>query len=86
MTIDFSGTTADGCVVEVSIPDAGAFEALRIALDDPLWLLGATWELLEANEYKRGRLVDALQAWLSHLDKDRATTLLTRSGAEVREP
>ncbi len=72
--------TADGQRFEVVVPDEAAFEALRDALDDPVWLVGATWEILTTNEFKRGRFEDALSAWLERQDSTEAVTTLGSAG------
>ena len=83
--ISVTHQTADGRWLAVTIPDPTAFESMRLALDDPIWLLGATWDLLTSNDYKRGRFEDAFAAWLERQDADTATTTLRGTGVQVDE-
>ncbi len=75
--------TQDGRWLRVAIPDGATFDAIRDALDDPVWLLGATWELLTTNEFKRDRFHDAFGAWMARQDAEPATALLEGAGASV---
>lgn len=69
--------------IVVSIPGALAFEAMRDAMGDPLWLVGATWQILTTNEYKRGRFDDALGAWVVRQSADRVVEVLDGTGVSV---
>lgn len=77
--------TSDGRWLRVTLPDETTFEAMRHALDDPVWLLGASWELLTTNDFKRGRFDDAFGAWLERQDGEIARSLLEGAGAQVDE-
>jgi len=83
--ITMTAQTSDGRWLQVTIPDEGTFEAMRQALDDPIWLLGATWALLTTNDYKRGRFEDAFGAWLERQGCDDAATTLRDAGVQVDE-
>lgn len=67
----------------VRLPDPQSFEALRVALDDPLWLVGATWEILTTNEFKRGRFDDAFGAFVSRQDGHTLARRLTDAGVDA---
>ena len=71
--------------IKAQFPDEATFEQMRQALDDPIWLLGATWQLLTTNDYKRGRFEDAFGAWLERQDCDSAVATLRGAGAKVDE-
>jgi crotonobetainyl-CoA:carnitine CoA-transferase CaiB-like acyl-CoA transferase len=77
--------TSEGRWLQVTIPDEAAFEQMRQALDDPIWLLGATWQLLTTNDYKRGRFEDAFGAWLERQGCDEAAGTLRGAGVQVDE-
>ena len=70
--------------LRLEISDAADLEALRIALGDPVWLLGATWEALYTNEFKRGRFQDALGAWLARRDGAEVADVLQAAGVTAR--
>lgn len=75
--------SADDRDVVVSIPGALAFEAMRDAMGDPVWLVGATWQILTTNEFKRGRFDDALGAWMLRQPVDRVIEVLGGTGVSV---
>lgn len=75
--------TEDDRQVVVSIPGALAFEAMRDAMGDPLWLVGATWQILTTNDFKRGRFDDALGAWVVRQSADRVIEVLDGTGVSV---
>ncbi len=75
--------TADRRRIEVVIPDEAAFEAMRDALGDPVWLVGATWEVLTTNDFKRGRFEDAFGAWAERQDSGELTATLGAAGITV---
>lgn len=79
---EITGTfrTADGQRFEVVVPDEASFEKLRDELGDPVWLVGATWEILTTNEFKRGRFEDAFGAWMERQDSSDATAILGSAG------
>ena len=56
---------------------------MRVALDDPLWLVGATWEILTTNEFKRGRFDDAFGAFVSRQDGHALARRLTDAGVDA---
>ena len=81
--IEGSFTTSDGGELRIGIGDEATFEALRDALGDPVWLVGATWQVLTTNDFKRGRFVDAFGAWAARQDHGDAATLLRTAGVAV---
>lgn len=72
--------TADGQRFEVVVPDAETFEAMRDALGDPVWLVGATWEILTTNDFKRGRFEDAFGAWMERQQSQDVSATLGSAG------
>ena len=76
----FETTGAD---LRVEISSAEDLEAVREALGDPVWLLGATWEALYTNDFKRGRFQDALGAWLARRDGAEVADTLQAAGAKA---
>ncbi len=75
--------TEDDRHLVVSIPGALAFEAMRDAMGDPVWLVGATWQILTTNDYKRGRFDDALGAWVVRQPVDRVLEVLDGTGVTI---
>ncbi len=75
--------TADGGSIEVAIPDEASFEAVRQALGDPVWLVGATWQVLTTNEFKRGRFDDALGAWAARQEAEAVRATLSGTGTSL---
>lgn len=71
---------SSGRSMDVHLDDQEGFERLRDALGDPVWLVGATYQILHTNDYKRGRFEDAFGAWLARQDIDAAVALLTAAG------
>ena len=69
--------------LRLEIDDAADLEALRQALDDPVWLLGATWEVLYTNDFKRNRFQDALGAYLARRDGAELATTLQDAGVKA---
>lgn len=69
--------------LRIEISDADDLEALRTALDDPVWLLGATWEVLYTNDFKRGRFQDALGAFLARRDGAEMASTLQDAGVKA---
>ncbi len=76
-------TTADGRALGIFVRDESTFEAMRVALGDPVWLVGATWDVLCTNDYKRGRFVDAFGAWVERQDAGAVEGLLEPVGVVV---
>lgn len=66
--------------LRLEINDASDLEAVRTALGDPVWLLGATWEALYTNDFKRGRFQDALGAWLARRDGAEVAAAMQAAG------
>ena len=66
--------------LRLEINDAADLEAVRTALGDPVWLLGATWEALYTNDFKRGRFQDALGAWLARRDGAEVVEVMQAAG------
>ncbi|MDE0802725.1 MAG: hypothetical protein OSA99_05300 [Acidimicrobiales bacterium] len=73
-----------GADLELEINTADDLEALRAALDDPVWLLGASWEVLYTNDFKRSRFEDAFGAWVKRRDGDEVAVTLRDAGVTVR--
>jgi hypothetical protein len=69
--------------IRIELNGADDLEALRAALDDPVWLLGATWEALYTNDFKRGRFQDALGAWLERRDGAQIASTLQAAGVNA---
>lgn len=69
--------------LHVQINGADDLEALRAALDDPVWLLGATWEVLYTNDFKRGRFQDALGAYVAKRDGAQLAATLQDAGVKA---
>jgi crotonobetainyl-CoA:carnitine CoA-transferase CaiB-like acyl-CoA transferase len=59
-------TAGDDVVLQID--DAEEFESLRAVLGDPVWLVGASWEVLYTNDFKRSRFEDAFGAWIERRD------------------
>lgn len=76
-------TATEGQWLTVRIPDQGSFEALREALDDPVWLVGASFHLLTTNEFKRGRFDDAFGAYVRLHDGEQLAARLTAAGIDA---
>ncbi|WP_436793356.1 hypothetical protein [Actinospongicola halichondriae] len=62
--------------LRLELNDAAELEAMRAALDDPLWLLGASWEVLYTNDFKRTRFQDAFGAWVARRDGSEVASML----------
>ncbi len=69
--------------LRLEIGSAEELEAMRIALDDPVWLLGATWEILYTNDYKRTRFQDAFGAWVARRDGAEVSATLESAGVRA---
>ena len=69
--------------LRIQIDDAHDLETLRAALDDPVWLLGATWEVLYTNDFKRNRFQDALGAYLARRDGEEIARTLQDAGVKA---
>lgn len=69
-----------GADLRVEISGADELEALRAALDDPVWLLGASWEVLYTNDFKRSRFEDAFGAWVKRREGGEVATMLRDAG------
>lgn len=69
--------------LRLEINSAEDLEAMRQALDDPVWLLGATWEVLYTNDYKRTRFQDAFGAYVARRDGDELADLLRSAGVNA---
>ncbi len=69
--------------LRIEISGADDLEALRQALDDPVWLLGATWEVLYTNDFKRSRFQDALGAFLARRDGEELARTLQDAGVKA---
>ncbi len=78
-------TTGDDRRIEVVIADEATFEDMRDALGDPIWLVGATWQILTTNDFKRGRFEDAFGAWLERQEPPAAIKTLRAAGVEVED-
>lgn len=72
-----------GANLRIEITGADDLEALRTALDDPVWLLGANWEAIYTNDFKRGRFQDALGAWLERRDGAEVASTLQAAGVNA---
>ncbi len=76
-----------GADLRLEINNAAELEAMRDALDDPVWLLGATWEVLYTNDFKRTRFQDAFGAWVVRRDGAEVAATLGAAGvAATCEP
>lgn len=69
--------------LRLEISSAAELEAMRAALDDPLWLLGATWEVLYTNDFKRTRFQDAFGAWVARRDGAEVSATLEAAGVRA---
>ena len=76
-------TAGDDEWLTIRVADAAAFEAMREALGDPVWLVGATWEILTTNEYKRGRFDDAFGAFAERQDGIALADRLAAAGVDA---
>lgn len=75
-------TAGPDLVLEIN--GADELEAMRAALDDPVWLLGASWEVLYTNDFKRGRFEDAFGAWVKRRDGAGIAATLSDAGVTAR--
>lgn len=64
----------------LEVNGAADLEAVRAALDDPVWLLGASWDVLYTNDFKRSRFEDAFGAWVKRRDGAEIATALREAG------
>lgn len=69
-----------GADLLIEINGAEELESMRVALDDPVWLLGASWEVLYTNDFKRSRFEDAFGAWVKRRDGAEVATMLADAG------
>lgn len=83
MTLESTVRCADDKRVRLTIDSGPTLESVRAALDDPIWLIGATWVILTTNDFKKGRFDDAFGAWAERHSSDYIVDLLRDSGATV---
>ncbi len=69
--------------LRLEINSATDLEAMRDALGDPVWLLGATWDVLYTNDYKRTRFQDAFGAWVARRDGAEVCATLEAAGVQA---
>ena len=81
--ITVSHASTDGLRIEFTIDDEPTLEALRESLRDPVWLLGATWDVLTTNDYKRGRFDDAIGAWMGQNEAADIRATLDAAGIDA---
>ena len=75
-------TAGPDLVLEIN--DANELESMRSALDDPVWLLGASWEVLYTNDFKRSRFEDAFGAWVKRRDGAEVAATLHDAGVTAK--